>query len=139
MAYRIITPEMDFSGEQEFDAQYKQLMKIEHDFDDEANIFYDDIKQEKSNRDKNDIPSRKKRRRRRSNSVRENSFCEEVSTAKNEQEPQMQAAGVKRDTLLDESDAATNEEGKTDYASEDKNSLSQVFIFRFERYCSVVR
>ena len=128
---------MDFSNEEEFDSQYKQLMNMEHVFDEEANIFHDDIKQEKSVRDKNDISSRKKRRRRKSSSVRENSFCEEANVVTNEQEPQRQGGRVKCNSLPDESDTAKNEEVNTDYTSEEKNSLSQVFAFGFESHCTM--
>ena len=90
MAYRIITPSMEDTNEVDVNALEEQAMQLDlEDLEDDADVFHDDVKHEKPVREKGDTFSRKKRRRRKSGSVRDTSFSEETSVLTNERDDQV--------------------------------------------------
>ena len=126
MAYRIITPSMDCTNELEINALEEQVMQLDlEDLEDDADVFHDDIKQEKPVREKGDSSSRKKRRRRKSGSVRDTSFSEEPSALTNERDVQKpeSSSPLPDETVVDKKEEVN---GVANSAPEEKSSLYQV-------------
>ena len=131
MAYRIITPCKDYIDVDELNYKEEKDMEGEErfEFEEETNVFLDEIKQGKSPRDKTESFAKKRRRRRRTASARETSFCEEFNIDLNENDLLMQALEGKEKSLKDESDATKNEEMKLEgvgYSLERETDLKQV-------------
>jgi len=125
MAYRIITPSMDCTNELEINALEEQVMQLDlEDLEDDADVFHDDIKQEKPVREKGDSSSRRKRRRRKSGSVRDTSFSEEPSALTNERDVQKpeSSSPLPDETVVDKKEEVN---GVANSAPEEKSSLYQ--------------